>query len=195
VEQDPWTERYRLGRGSVLLGQVATRQLGLPGVLDELRRLVDATGESASLGFREGSEVVVLLRVESPHPLRFDRPPGSRERLHASAMGKVLLAWAGDPAGEIAVMPPLPSFTARTITKRAALTAEVAQIKARGWALNDEERHLGVRAVAAPVFQTGLVRASVAVQGPSNRLTDDRLDDLAATVRDAALAIAPQLNL
>jgi hypothetical protein len=77
VEQDAVTERYYLGLGCIELGQNAARHFGLERAEAELRDLAAATGEAASLGSRDGDDVVVLARAPSPQPLRFDRPPGT----------------------------------------------------------------------------------------------------------------------
>lgn len=99
MEQDPRSDRYRLGRALVLLGQRAADHLGLDVARPVLESLADRTGESASLGVRHGDEVVVVLVASSHQRLRFDHDQGGRIGLHASAMGKVLLAFgADDPA-------------------------------------------------------------------------------------------------
>ena len=74
----------------------------------DLENLARATGEAASLGVRNGGDVVVVLRAESAQPLRFDRPHGARVPLHVSAMGKALLAFGpADPAQAVAELEPL----------------------------------------------------------------------------------------
>jgi DNA-binding IclR family transcriptional regulator len=125
--------------------------------------------------------------------LRFDAGLGARVPIHASAMGKLFLAFAADPAAEVAALGELARFTDRTRTDPATLVAELDQIRARGWSLNDGERNPGVRAVAVALPSTaGGAPAAMAVQGPDVRLTDDRLDSvvalLDATVRDGSPA-------
>ena len=93
LAQDGRTERYHLGARLAVLGQTAMARYGLDLALPDLEHLARATGEAASLGVRSGGDVVVVLRAESAEPLRFDRPHGSRVPLHASAMGKALLAF------------------------------------------------------------------------------------------------------
>src|SRR5690606_24835353 len=109
-------------------------------------------------------------------------------------MGKCLLAFS--PAMEAAVhsLPALTPVTPRTITHPAALRHELEAVRGRGWALNDEERNRGVRAVAVPVLDsTGVAIAAIAVQGPTIRVTDDRLEGLAADIAATARRIAPLL--
>ncbi len=100
--------------------------------------------------------------------------------IHASAMGKMLLALADDPAAEVAALGTLERFTERTLTEPAPLVAELEAIRRRGWSLNDGERDPGVRAIAVAVPAAGGPAAAVAVQGPEVRLTDDRLASVVA---------------
>ena len=123
LAQDSRTERYHLGARLALLGQTAIARYGLDLAQPDLENLARATGEAASLGVRNGGDVVVVLRAESAQPLRFDRPHGARVPLHASAMGKALLAFGpADPAQAVAELEPLERFTPHTLTARALIT-------------------------------------------------------------------------
>lgn len=136
--------------------------------------------------------------MPSPQPLKFDQLPGSRVPVHTSAMGKCLLAFAppvpGTDVDVLSGLPRLARFTDRTITGRDRLGAELQQARERGWALNDEERNLGVCAVATPVLDAaGSASAAVAVQRPAMRLTDDRLPSVARQIAEASEALGPLL--
>lgn len=197
LAQDARSERYHLGPKLAILGQSAMAQYGLDLVQPHLEELARVTGEAASLGVRDGDDVVVVLRAESAQPLRFDRPHGSRVPLHASAMGKALLAFAGaDPKAAVAGLERLPRFTAHTIVKRSALVADLEAIRAQGYAVNREERHEGVCGVGAPVLdRSGVARAGVAVQGPSNRFGQHEVAELGQQVIAAAKTMAAELPL
>jgi len=192
--QDPRTERYQLGPGLVVLGGKAERRLGYRQALPLLEELAAVTGESINLGIRAGNEVRVVLDVVSRQPLRFSQEPGSRVPMHVSAMGKCLLAGGADIDDQIERLGDLVRATHRTITDRDQLRAELELVRARGWALNDEERNPGVRAIAAPIrHPDGGVVGAVAIQGPTIRITDDRLPELAALLDKATHRIAPLL--
>lgn len=195
LRQEPRTERYQLGPALVVLGRRAESQLGYARALPVLESLAEATGESVNLGIRSGADVVVVLDVPSRQPLRFDQAPGTRVPIHTSAMGKCLLAFAPDPATAAAELGRLSRATERTITTQAALQAELDRVRATGWALNDEERHPGVRAVAAPVLDAGGVAvAAVAVQGPAVRVDEALVPRLAQAVTAVATQVAPFLR-
>lgn len=194
VSQDSRTERYQLGPALVVLGRRAEERLGYSRALPALEDLAERTAESVNLGIQTGHEVLVVLDVTSRQPLRFDQEPGSRVPVHTSAMGKCLLAFSPDADAAVRSLPALSQVTSRTITDRAALRRELDTVGARGWALNDEERNPGVRAVALPVLDaSGFAVAAIAGPGPTIRVTDDRLEGLAADIAATATQIAPLL--
>lgn len=192
VEQDPTTEQYQLGIGIAVIGQRALEHSGYHlarPVLDDLR---ERTGESVSLGVRRGGEVVVIEQATSSSPLRFDHPAGAEIAMHASAMGKALLAFSpSPPARSAAELGQLERFTERTHTTSEQLADDLEAVLERGYATNLEERHVGVCGIAAPVrAQSGWAHAAVGIQGPSVRLTATRIDELAPLVVKAAGDIA-----
>jgi DNA-binding IclR family transcriptional regulator len=192
--QDPRTERYQLGPELVVLGRKAEQRLGYRQALPLLEELAATTGESINLGIRAGNEVRVVLDVVSRHPLRFNQESGSRVPMHISAMGKCLLAADGDIDEQIKSLGDLVQATHRTITDRDQLRAELELVRDRGWALNDEERNPGVRAIAAPVPRPGGgALGAIAIQGPTIRLTDERLPELAALLEKATHRVASVL--
>ena len=191
LDQDPVTDRYSLGPRLAQLGQLVWERMGLGLALPILQRLAVETGESVNLGVRRGPDVLVLLWAESPQPLRFDQPPGSHVPIHTSAMGKALLAFSADPVAIVRDLPKLVSVTPRTISRRPELVDELARIRTQGWSLNDEERNLGVRAVGAPVLGSdGVARAAISLQGPTVRLTMERVQDLGPALVETARELA-----
>jgi DNA-binding IclR family transcriptional regulator len=196
LEQDPRTERYRLGIGLVELGLLTLQRVGVEAVRPLLEELSDATGESINLGIRRGSDVMVVLKVPSPQPLRVEQPAGSRVPIHTSAMGKAILAYSADPAGEVDHLDELAKLTSHTLTSRAALKRELQRTRDRGYAVNDEERNVGVRAVGAPVLdRRGHAMAAVSVQGPTVRLTDEAIPGVASRLQELTPRVASILLL
>ena len=192
MEQDPDSERYRLGAALLALGQRALDHSGFASALPRLEQLAEQTGESATLGIRRGNEVIVVLTAASQQRLRFDHAAGAGIGLHASAMGKALLAFGGMSAtAAVAELPALDKYTAATITSRAGLAADLETAVAAGYAVNREERYEGVCGVAAPVLRHGgRAVAAVGLQGPTARLESRGFAELGRDVRATADDIA-----
>jgi IclR family transcriptional regulator, acetate operon repressor len=195
LAQNEETERYYLGRASVLLGQAANRRLGLHLAQAVLESLAEETGESVNLGVRDGDEMVVVMRVESKHPLRFSQDPGSRLPVYASAMGKATLSGSPSLKDAVAALPAtLKALTSNTIVNRRELLRELERIHNSGYSLDDEEAIMGVRCVAAPVVSPqGEVLAAVAIQAPAVRMPRPRLKKLAPLAMAAADEISQMI--
>jgi IclR family acetate operon transcriptional repressor len=135
-----------------------------------LDRLGRATGETINLGVAAGRVVDQIAQVDCTYLIGGTNWVGRPVPLHASGLGKVLLAFGAAklPPGE------LEKCTARTITSQAALRAELAAVRARGYAVTDEELEAGLVAIAAPVFRyDGAVVAAMSVSAPVSRMTRD----------------------
>lgn len=191
LAQEVDRERYRLGPQALLLGQAAQRALGMDLVRPVLQRLSDRTGESVNLGMLDGDHAIVVQRVDSPQPLRFSMEVGARIELHATSMGKSLLAFNRSLSTYVdSLGTDLPLLTAKTHTTVDSLKSDLARIAQRGWSTDDEESMMGVRCVAAPVLDGGgQARAAVAIQAPAVRMPDERFEELGPKVREAAQAL------
>jgi IclR family acetate operon transcriptional repressor len=146
-----------------------------------------ATGETANLAIADGGQVVFISQVETHEPIRAFFRPGTRGPIHASGIGKALLAYHAPEAVERIVRDQgLPAFTPQTITDPDRLLAELAAIRLRGWAVDDEERTEGMRCIAAPIFiEFREATAGVSISGPMVRMARAG-DDRGARVRAAA---------
>ncbi|KUL95829.1 IclR family transcriptional regulator [Bosea sp. WAO] len=150
--------------------------------------LMEASGETVNLGIEDNGEVVFISQVESHDTLRAFFRAGSRGAMHASGVGKALLAeFPEHRVRQICAFRRLERFTEHTITDLGALLQELAEGRRNGWALDDEERSLGMRCVAAPIFnEHAEAIAGVSVSGPTVRVTPRKLDDFGPMVRRAA---------
>lgn len=148
-----------------VLAQLDVRQLARP----LLARLVAQTGETATLSVPGEAEAITVDFVPSPSSVISMARVGRPSVPHATAAGKVVLAWTG----AVARLPsPLTAFTERTIIDRAALATELELVRDRGWAEAVGEREADLAALAAPVFgRGGELAAILGVQGPVSRLT------------------------
>lgn len=148
--------------GSAVIARRDIRTVSQP-LMQELRQKVD---ENVILSVRDGCEIVVLDRVEGTRTLRTYTPLGSRNPMHCTSAGKLLLACASEDVVE-AVMRRLQKFTARTIVAAPKLQAELARIRAQGFATAQGEWREDVGGVCAPIRQTdGTVVAALGVSGP-----------------------------
>ena len=140
--------------------------------------------------------MVFISQVEAHSALRAFFRAGSRAPIHASGVGKILLAQMPEPrVREILYQRGLPKFTERTLVAPADLFGELAVIGRRGWAIDDEERNLGMRCVAAPVFnEYGEAIAGISVSGPTVRITPERAQELGPRVRRAAEEITASIG-
>jgi IclR family acetate operon transcriptional repressor len=112
-------------------------------------------------------------------------------------MGKAILAFSTPTVTQtVAEITSLERLTKKTITSRRRLAAELAAVRVKGYAVNDEERNIGVRAIAAPVLDgNGTARAAIAIQGPSVRVSEDRIDAIAQAGIATASRIAHLIPL
>lgn len=163
---------------------------------DMMRALVDQTGESANIAVPDRGEVVFVGQVESPQPIRAFFAPGVRTPMHASGIGKALLAAMPRAEAERALLlTGLPEFTPRTLTDPAALFADLDRIRARGWSLDDEERNTGMRCVASAIYNAhGEAVAGISISGPTGRLDADRVGEFGPVVRRAAADVTERIG-
>jgi DNA-binding IclR family transcriptional regulator len=154
---------FELGAGIVT--RLDLRKVAHP-IMQSLAREVD---ENVIISVRDGNEILVLDRIESTRALRTYTPLGTRSPMHCTSPGKVLLAHA---AAEIvdAVAHALTVFTSRTISSRAALNAELARVRAQGYAAVRAEWREDIAGIAAPILGSdGAVVAAMSVSGPIGR--------------------------
>lgn len=189
VAFDMYSQTWSIGAEAFRIGHGYARQADYLEVARTLmRRLVAQTGETASVAVAEGREVVYVSQIETHAPIRAFIPPGTRGPLHVSGIGKALLACMPEAACRQSLSAhTLASFTDNTITDVDRLLDELERIRARGWAIDDEERYRGMRCLAAPIFnEFGEAIAGLSISGPTVRLDDTELERHGSTIRAAA---------
>jgi IclR family transcriptional regulator, acetate operon repressor len=180
--------RYSLGSRLVPLGADAHALLG-ERALPVLRGIAELTGESANLAVLAHGRAEYVAQAPGRHTMRIFTEVGNRVALHCTGVGKALLAVVPPArASRLIAAAPLAARTAATITDPAALQAEIALTRARGYALDEGEMEVGVRCVA--VGMPGAIPMAVSVSGPAARMPDD----LIATVVSALRAATAQLR-
>lgn len=192
VEQDD-LGRYRPGIALLALGLGALDREPLAAAAHAvLERESEATGETAFLTVARRGRIVVLDKREGGAFLRVAPTIGSEVPVHATAVGKLHLAFA--PESVALPSEPWPSFTGQTPSARADLEREVAKAKKRGWATNRDEWIPGMTVVAAPVLLRGRLLGCMVIAAPSSRVDAARTGELATRVVQAAADIAARLE-
>lgn len=201
AETDPATQAWHVGPTAFRHGSAFMRRSGLvERARPLLRRLMEQTGETANLGILNGDAVLFLSQAETHETIRAFFPPGTRSALHASGIGKALLAHI--PATDLRLMlqqMDLHRFTDHTLADPQALQRDLARIRERGYSLDNEERTPGMRCIAAPIFDlSGEAAAGISVSGPSLRMSDARLEAMSeaviAAARELSFGMTPQFG-
>ncbi|MDI3280627.1 MAG: IclR family transcriptional regulator [Bacillota bacterium] len=197
IRHDRSTGRYRLGLKALKIGAVAIRQFDLRAVArPHLRQLVEQCNETANLVVLDGAEVVYVDQVECSNMVRMLAELGSRLPATCTGAGKAILAFLPPEELEhLLAEQPLVAYTPYTITAREEFQANLEAVRRRGYAVDNEERELGVRCVAAPIRDAaGKVVAAVSVSGPTARLSGEYIErHLGPLVREYADRISREL--
>ena len=196
IDQDGERGKYRLGRGILRLAAATNERLELPTESRPVcRRLAADLDEAVNLAILDRGEATHILQEYGTSSITGRNWIGQRTPLHATASGKILLAYADAVTLKEILASNLHSYTPHTITEPAMLEAELAAVREQGWASTAEEFEIGLNAVAAPVRDaTGEVVAAVGVSGPSYRLTVESFPEVAAHLLAGAGEIGARLG-
>lgn len=197
VRQDPHNSRYQLSLkfawlSAKLLDKIQLRHIALP-FLEDLRTV---TNETTHLAILEGREVVYLAKLDTQQPMQMRSRIGKRGYLHSTALGRAMLAHLPDPEQE-ALLPTLElrALTKNTIADLNTFREELERVRERGYALDNEENEVGIRCVAAPVFDhLGSVAGAVSLSGWTITMTLERAVQLSADLRQACAAISREMG-
>ena len=161
-----------------------------------LKRLMEQSGETTNLAVVDDGEAVFVEQVQCRELMRMSTKLGARAPLHASGVGKAMLAAMADGAvATVLAKRGLVRQTAHTITDRERLAAELVATRKRGYAIDDEEHADGLRCVAAAIWdENGEAWAAISLAGPTSRITPGRLDELGRLARTTADDITAALG-
>ena len=193
VEMDPIRQEWFIGAECFRLGSAFLRRAGIVERSRPLmRELMEATGETANLGVEVSAEVMFISQVETHANIRAFFPPGAKSPMHASGIGKALLANAGAlKIDKYTAQKVLEKFTPSTISDRDELRLELIKIKDQGYAFDDEEKSIGMRCIAAPIFNIhGEAIAGISISGPTSRLPLDSIQTISRIVMKKAELIS-----
>lgn len=180
----------QLGNASLAGTEIRTTALPI------LEKLTAQIAETSHLAIPCDGRSLIVAVQDSPHPLRAASRPGFLADLYCSSTGKTLLAFLHYPRlDELIGRTPLPKRTPHTLSTPAEIRREIELIRKRGYSVDDEEFHAGVRCLAAPVYNAhGTVIAAIGITASTVRFTPARIPEMAVAVQAAAAELSRLLG-
>ena len=196
VMRNPLTKKYKLGFTLLEIGRSAYGQIDLKtSARPVMEELMEKTRTSVFLGILNWDHVTVLDIVESSQDLKITAPVGTTIPMFAGAVGKVFLASMDETqARKIVKSKGLPRFTDNSIIDTASYLKELKRVEEKGFAVDDEEYILGVRAVASPLMGLGQLRSAIWCVGFKAGLDDNKMRTLTRETQKAARSISRRIQ-
>jgi DNA-binding IclR family transcriptional regulator len=191
--RDAESGKYRVGLKILSLSRGALGGLDIRGVaLPVMRRLMQQTGLTCHLAVLDGAEAVYIEKVEPEGFIRMDTWVGRRMRVHATSVGKAIVAHISqEDLEEILRKSGMEKRTPKTITTPSRLLKDLEKVRVQGYAVDDEENNLGARCVAAPIFDgRGSILASLGLSGTTQQVSTQTMPRIVDALRDAARHIS-----
>jgi len=197
IERDARTGHYHLGLrlfelGTIAIGRFNIRERARP----HLEQLLYEVDETVHLCAIDAGEVLYLDKMEPSRSVRMASRIGRRNPVHCTAVGKAILAYLPGPEqNAILRQHGMHRMTPNTITTSAALKADLATVRQRGYSIDNEENEEGVRCVGAAVLDhTGRPIAAISVSAPSFRLPMQKVPIVAEAICRATRALSKELG-
>jgi len=198
VSHNPVTRKYQLTLKLLTLGDRLLDRLDLrEKARASMQKLMEKSEETVELAILDDKEIVYIDKHESYESVRLVAHIGSRySTLHPTAVGKVFLAYMSEEDFEYVIRERgLKKFTENTITNVEKLKEELKEIRAKGYAFDDQEVRLGVRRIAAPIFNhSKKIAGVIGIAGPTFRMRRERKEELGRIVKRAAGEISNELG-
>lgn len=197
VDIDEQTQTWRVGLEAFRVGSAFMQRTNLLEVgRSSMRALMEQTGETANMGILDADHVVFIGQVETHNPIRAFHRPGSRGPMHASGIGKALLAaMPPDDVHKLLTRTGLQKFAPHTLTAPEDLLKDLEKTRQRGWSFDDEERFEGMSCVAAVIYDGfGEPVAGISISGPSARFAQASLPALGQAVKAAAAEVTDRIG-
>src|SRR5712672_2437529 len=197
VQFDRYESKWHVGAQSFAVGATFARRRNFTAqAMPYLRKLRDQTRETANLAVVDDESIIVLTRMESREIMRSLTKVGGRVAMVASGVGKAVLAtYSDEDVSAIIRHHGMPRLTEKSIVRPSDLFRELAAIRRQGYAVDDEEACIGLRCIAAVVYNDcSEPLAAISVSGMTSRVTDNRLPALGAIVREVAVELTAALG-
>jgi DNA-binding IclR family transcriptional regulator len=185
--------KYRVGLKVLSLSRGALGNIDVRGVaLPVMRRLMQQTGLTCHLAVLDGPDAVYIEKVEPEGFIRMDTWVGRRMRVHATSVGKAIVAYIPqDELEEILRKRGMEKRTPKTITSLSRLLKELEKVREQGYAVDDEENNLGARCLGAPIFdERGIIIASIGLSGTTGQVSPQTMPRIVESLKDAARHIS-----
>lgn len=190
-------EKYTLGLRVVQLANAALGHMTLHEVaLPYMRVLLERFQETVNLAVLEGHEMVYVEILESPKAFKMSAHVGGREVLHATALGKAILAYLPEEEMERLIRATgLPRYTANTICSPSLLREELAGVRARGYSVDHQEKEEGASCVGAPIFgPRGWPIAAISISGPALRFSQEKVEEMGRALLEVSAKVSQQVG-
>ena len=197
LNRDPESAKYRVGLKILSLSRGALSGLDVREVaLPVMRHLMEKTNLTCHLAILDGPDAVYIEKVEPQGFIRMDTWVGRRMRVHATSVGKALVAYIPQERLEkILAERGMEKRTAKTITTLPRLLKSLEKVREQGYAVDDEENNMGARCLGAPIFnQGGTIEASLGLSGTINQVNPQTMPRIVEHLKDAARHVSMQLG-
>ncbi len=196
LERTDDDQRYRLGLRLASLGFKVMRRMDLRReALPYMNQLVEQWDETCDLSIFDRGQVFYVEVLRGSHALTIAAAVGLRLPAHCTASGKLFLAHLPAEELEDFLSKPIHAYTGNTITSPDVLRQQLKTIRQQGYGFDNEELEAGIRAIAAPIQNNrGDIIAAMSIPGPSNRMTDDRIPQITASLIETAQAISRRMG-
>ncbi|WP_200843387.1 IclR family transcriptional regulator [Pantoea sp. 18069] len=199
LEESPRTGRLVLGPRLIQLASRSWERSELRlAAIEDIKKLRDITGETIHLAVLNGQHMVYIEKLESPSAVRMTSRIGTNVSLHSTAVGKAYLAALEESACEklLKAQPdPLPCYTPRTIATLPDLRHQLADIRSRGWSIDDEEQEPGICCFGAAIIgHQGHPLAAISVSTLRFRQKEEPLQSYVQPLLEACKAISRRIS-
>jgi DNA-binding IclR family transcriptional regulator len=194
--RDPLQKKYTVGYTLLELSRKAYRKVELREMARvPMEILMEKVGETVFLGIMNGDHITILDVVESHNEMKITSPPGTRLPLLAGATGKVFLAQLEErKAKEIVQKMGLKRYTSKSVVDPKKFLKDVEEAKRMGYAIDNEEYLIGVRAIAVPIQTASLPPAAIWVVGFTSSLNDQKMEKIILEIQNTAQGISHSMN-
>jgi DNA-binding IclR family transcriptional regulator len=194
--RDPLQKKYTVGYTLLELSRKAYRKMELRETARvPMEILMEKVGETVFLGIMNGDHITILDVVESHNEMKITSPPGTRLPLLAGATGKVFLAQLEErKAKEIVQKMGLKRYTSKSVVDPKKFLKDVQEAKRMGYAIDDEEYLIGVRAIAVPIQTASLPPAAIWVVGFTSSLNAQKMEKIILEIQNTAQGISHSMN-